>query len=109
MAYYDFDEHLVTDAAQVEQNMKIRLLMVKGEFFGDYTLGNIDFEALAKKANIPAVIDAANKATIKDTPGVLSIISYSSNYDTNTRVMNVSFSVQSQYGQITVQNFPVAI
>ena len=109
MAYYDFDEHTVADAAQCEQNMKMRLLMVKGEFFGDTTLGNIDFDALANKRNIPAVVDAANKATIKDTPGVVSIISYSSKFNSGTRVMEISFKVQSLYGPITVNQMAVQI
>lgn len=113
MAYTGFDELLVSDAAgspaQIAQNCKIRLLMVKGEYFNDSTRGNINFQDLATKNNIPAIIDACNKATIKDTPGVVSVNSYSSKYDTTKRTLEVTFSAQTMYGSFTVSNFPQVI
>jgi len=109
MAYYNFDEQLVSDLDQIKQNLKIRLLLVKGEYFADSTQGNIDFNLLSTKKNIPDFIDAANKATIKDTQGVVSILSYTSNYNTQTRIMNISFSVQTIYGSATLNNVQVML
>ena len=109
MVFTNYDGATVTGADQVRQNCKIRLLMIKGEYFGNSNLGNIDFNALANKTNIPAMIDAANKATIKATPEVLSLLSYTSNFDTSKRTLTISFSAQTIYGPITINNLVVAI
>jgi hypothetical protein len=108
MEYVNYDETTVSGIDQVRQNLKIRLLGVKGEFFENTTLGNIDFDAMAKKKGI-AVFDAANKATIKDTPGVLSIVSYSSSYNTQQRIMDISFVAQTIYGRATLTGLQVAL
>jgi hypothetical protein len=101
MEYINHDETTVSGSAQVLQHIKIRLLMVKGEFFGDSRLGNIDFKALSLKQNIPAMVDAWNKATIKGTPEVVAINSYSSIFDTQKRTLEIKFSVQTVYGKVT--------
>lgn len=109
MAYSNYDEQTVSGVDQVVQNIKIRLLMIAGEFFGDSTLGNINFQDLATKNNIPAIVDAANKVTIKDTPEVVSITSYTSVFNPTKRTMEISFKVQTIYGQATVNNMAVSI
>lgn len=106
MARSNYDEATVTGIDQIKQAVKMRLLTVIGEVFRNVTLGNINFKAMATKTNIPALINAANKTTIKSTPGITSIISYSSVYDTETRVVDVSFAAQTIYGQLTISNFP---
>lgn len=100
MHYSNYDEATVSGAAQVQQAIKIRLLLIKGEFFANSTLGNIDFQTLANKQNIPAVIDAANKATIKSTPEVVSLTSYVSKFNLVSRTMEISFSAETTYGTI---------
>ena len=108
MAYVNYDETVVTDTQydpkisgsgpnQIRQNIKIRLLMVKGEFFLNTTLGNIDFDALANKQKIQ---DALNKTTIKSTPGVISLTSYTSVFNSTSRALEVKFSATTQYGPI---------
>lgn len=107
LAYENYDEATVSGIDQVKQNIGIRLRMVKGEYFGDYTLGNIDFQALASKNNTVDMIDAATKATIQDTPEVVSLTFYASAFNPNTRVMNIVYSVQTIYGAIANQGISI--
>ena len=109
LSFKNYDLATVSGQAEVAQYIKIRLLTIKGEFFGNSTLGNINFQDLANKNNIPAIIDAANKATIKDVPEVVGINSYSSVFNAAKRTLEISFSVQTIYGQVTVNGFGVSL
>ena len=109
MVYNNYDEQLVTGADQVAQNIKTRLLWVKGEWFLDTTLGTIDFTVLATKASVKAMVDAAIKATIKDTPEVNTILSYSSTLDGKSRVLQVTFSADTRYGPVTSNTIRISV
>ena len=102
MAYSNYDEQIVSDAAQVMQNVQIRLKMIKGEFYRNQTAGNIDFDTLSQNGNIQGLLDASIKATIKSTPEVNSLLSYSSTVKAD-RVLAVGFSIDTIYGVVTTQ------
>ena len=100
MAYSGYDEQIVSDAEQVLQNIKIRLLFIKGEFFLNTQIGTIDFDTLASKNNVKNMVDAAIKATIKDTPEVTSILSYESTLNGPARTLNINFTAETIYGPV---------
>jgi hypothetical protein len=108
MEYVAFDEQTVSGVEQVGQHIKMRLLSVFGEFFTNSTLGNIDFSVFSQKKNVKSIMDAHNVVTIKSTPEVRSVISYSSELDEN-RVMTVSFKVSTDYGPVAVNNFGITL
>jgi len=104
MAFTGYDEQIVSDKDQVLQNIKIRLLLVMGELF-DNTLAGVDyFGQIFKKNADPAVIDALIQSTIKNTPEVVDLISYSSNLDRSQRSMSITFKVDTIYGQSEITN-----
>ena len=105
LAYENFDEQLVSGVDQVRQNILIRLLFVKGEYWLNPNLGCISFDMLSTKVNVQPLLDAAIKSTIVSTPEVISLLNYSSTLI--NRSLNVVFSVLTEYG--TISNEPVQI
>ena len=91
---------IVSSEDQLEQNLKIRLLFFKGEFFLDITKGLPFYEdILVKNPNLPN-IDNIIKAEIKDAEDVQELLEYNSNYDPQARTYDVSFKAQTSFGII---------
>ena len=101
IALVNGDTAIVSGIDQITQNIKITLLMVRGEYFGNPNLGTIDFDMLRDKAQ-KGTIDAIIKANIVDTPEVVSLDSYSSTQ--NGRCLMVSFTATTIYGQLAVNS-----
>jgi hypothetical protein len=99
----DFDEQTVEGIAQVLQNIKIRLLMVMGELFDNTRVG-VDYFGVIFQTKDPAVIDALLKSTIRSTPEVTDVVSYVSTVTPQSRLIVVSFKVQTIYGTASVSN-----
>jgi len=87
---------LANDPAAVAQAIQTRLRLSLGEFFLDTTDGTPWLtEILGPRANLNP--DAAIKQRILGTPGVTSIVSYSSSFDGGPRALSVNASVQTAY------------
>jgi len=93
---YDFE--LVTGIDKVVQQIKIRLLFFKGEWFLD-TLQGLPFydDIFVKNPNIPN-IDNIIKSEIVNTPNVKELLSYESDYDNTNRSLTITFEVDTLYG-----------
>jgi hypothetical protein len=85
----------------VAQAVKTRLGLYTGEWFLDTTDGTPwRTEVLGKYTK--DTYDAIIKARILDTQGVDEILAYSSSFDGNTRVLSISATINTIYGQTPV-------
>lgn len=98
----NFDLSIVEGADSVAQNVKIRLLFFRGEWFLDTTAGLPFYtDILVKNPNL-ANIDSIIKAEISETPEVNEITIYSSNFIRSQRKLNVEFTLNTEYGLIPI-------
>jgi hypothetical protein len=86
----------------VAQAVKTRLELFTGEWFLDTSAG-MPWRTKVLGKYTTTLYDFAIKQQITQTGGVLSLDSYSSNLDPNTRVLNVSAAISTIYGQATVE------
>lgn len=100
---------LVNTPACVAQAIETRLRLWLGDWFLDTTDGTpYNTQVLGERYN--KAPDAAIKNRILGTPGVTSIVSYSSQFDGNTRIFTVNAQVQTQYSVTPVSvSVPVAV
>ena len=85
----------------VAQNVKTRILLLKGEWFLDLSAGLPWLQKIMVK---PASVKLANliiRKTIQKTPGVSRIMQFSSYYDENTRKLFIEATVLTIYDEIT--------
>lgn len=95
----DNDLQIASGADQLEQNLKIRLMFFKNEWFLDTDSGVPYYEnILVKNPNI-GNIESIYKAIIMDTPGVQEILEFKSEFDNTTREYSISFKVRTDYGE----------
>lgn len=104
MAYDGVNQSVVSGRDQVKQNLKIRLLMIQGEWFLNSQLGLPLFSQILVKNPDYSAIDVLIKATILDTPEVVEITSYSSTVNKSARHMTVNFQATTIYGDVTINN-----
>lgn len=93
----------VSEADQLEQNLKIRLRFFFSEWFLNVNKGLPFYsDILVKNPNVPN-IDAILKAEIKDTEGVEEILEYESIFDNTARTYTINFTVRTIYGEGDLQ------
>ncbi len=86
----------------VAQAVLTRLRLWRGEWFIDITDGtpwNTEILGKRQKGRNP---DTAIRTRILQTKGVTEILSYSSNYDGNTRRLTVDATIGTTYGTATI-------
>ena len=93
---------IIDGQTEIKQSLKTRLLMVKGDWYLDTTTGLPYYEDIWVKNPNLANIDALIKAEILDTPGVTGLIAYDSEFDDTLRKLTVSFTVDTNNGQIPI-------
>lgn len=93
---------LVDSPACVRQAVLTRLKLWQGEWFVDVTDGTPYKQQILGKPN-NGNPDAAIKQRILGTPGVSSIVSYSSTFDAASRSFSVQATIQTQFGTAAVQ------
>lgn len=95
------DNFFVDSIAGVAQAIKSRLLLATGEWPLDTSEGT-PYSTKILGMNRRNTYDAAFKARILGTTGVISIADYSSSYDESNRSVTVSCTVNTTYGTTTV-------
>lgn len=103
LVYTGYDGATVSERAQLAQHVKIRLLWIRGEWFLNTELGLPYFKEILVKNPDLSAIDIMLKATILETPGILSLISYSSEIIKTIRKLNVSFVAESEFGTFSLE------
>lgn len=94
-------DFLIDQPEAPAQAVLTRLSLWTGDWFLDLTEGTpYRGDVLGKYNQINH--DAAIKQRILQTPGVNSILTYSSTYDGNTRLLSVSATIDTTYGQATI-------
>jgi hypothetical protein len=86
--------------ADVAQAIKIRLLLIKGEWFLDTDAGVPYFESIWIKGPNIEQIKAIFRKTIVDTPGVSELREFDVTYDNAQRSLTVTFTADSDEGEI---------
>ncbi len=95
----------VTDAEQVAQHVRTRLLFYLGEWFLDLLKGLPYLQQIfVKPANLP-LVESLLKAEIARTPEVNRLISYEMEFNKSTRVLRVAFSAETIHGVISSNLF----
>ncbi len=103
----NFNLQLVENLDQVEQSLKNRLLTFLQEWFLDTTAGLPFYDdILIKNPNIPD-IENIIKAKIIDTPKVIELVEFNSNFDNAARSYSVTFKAKTEFGivELTVSLF----
>lgn len=90
--------HLTSGITGVVQAVRIRLLLFKNEWFMNLDAGVPYYEEiLGEKFNEPLLRQRLSEA-IKDTPGVVEILSLVIQYSGTTRRVGVTWSVRCEFG-----------
>jgi hypothetical protein len=88
----------------VGQCITTRLGLWQGQWYLDLPDGTPYLAKILGKYT-GSTADVAIQSRILGTPGVQSIVNYSSSLDRNTRVWNVNATVQTMFGQIIVTGY----
>jgi len=90
---------VVSEADQLEQNLKIRLQFFLSEWFLNVNKGLPFYsDILVKNPNIPNV-DSIIKAEILDTIGVVELLKYISTFDNVERLYSIEFTIRTVFGE----------
>lgn len=90
----------VSEGAEVVQHVRSRLLFYRGEWFLDLTVGVPYFQTIFTKPVNLATIESELKLIIVQTDGINKLLTFSMDFDSNTRKLDVSFSAETDYGII---------
>lgn len=97
------------DATYLAQKLRSRLQLIEGESQLDVTEGIPYFtQIFVKPVDLPGVASIF-KSTIINTEGVNELLTFDYDLDTTQRVLSVSFSVNSIYGDFEIKDFTLNI
>jgi hypothetical protein len=103
------DIALVSGQDEIVQNLKIRLWFYLGEYFLDADAGvPMHQNIFGKKIDI-ADIDRVYKVAILSSPDVISLESFTSEFDKQNRTYRFRFSVLTSLGVVEFENEGVQI
>lgn len=94
----------------IAQTIKTRLKLFLGEYFRDITEGVPWFEkpdgsnGILQKGYSLTQVESLLRNTISRTTGVLTILSFNSDYDENRRQLTVNAIVATEYGTVEVSD-----
>lgn len=94
-----WDDTDVSNAAQVAQNITIRLKLIQGEWFLNTQLGVPWFEKIFVKNPDLSAIDIIIKSVISETPEVTGIVAYSSQILRASRKIKITVIATTIYSE----------
>lgn len=97
-----------TDSADhLAQKLRSKLQLIRGESQLDTTAGIAYFtDIFVKPVDLPAVASIF-KATIINTEGVNELLSFDYDLDTSGRELTISFSISTDYDDISIDDLVV--
>lgn len=91
-------QQFVSEREEIAQTVKTRLRLFLGEYFRDIRDGTPWYEQILGKFTSLDAAEAALRNRITNTPGVIRLTSFSTDFDINTRAYSVSAGILTQYG-----------
>lgn len=95
-------QQFIAGKEEVAQTIKTRLYLFLGEYFRDITDGTDWFGKILGKGKGLQTAEATIRRRIAQTPGALSVVEFSTDFDLPTRTLSVSCGVVTPYGQTTI-------
>jgi hypothetical protein len=103
LAVETFELMIVEGIDQIKQKLKIRLQFFSGEWYLDTTVGVRYMQDVFVKNPQLSKMQSIFKAVIVETTGVTALTAFSTTYNASTREFEVSFTVETIYGTLTMQ------
>lgn len=91
-------EQFLTEREEIAQTIRTRLALFLGEYFRNITDGTPWYEQILGKGASRDTAEAVLRNRIAQTTGVVRLVSFSSDFDLNTRKLSVSAGVLTTYG-----------
>lgn len=92
-------EQFISGQSEIAQTVLTRLRLFLGEYFRDVTDGTPWYEQILGKFTSLSAAEAALRGRIANTPGVIRLISFSADFDINTRRYSVTTGILTAFGQ----------
>lgn len=103
LVFEDFDFAYVGGVNQIAQNLAIRLRFIQGEWFLNILAGVPYYQYFFIKNPNQIQIETFLKDEIANTPGILDITSFSSDFDGKNRKFTVNFGCRSINGNLEME------
>lgn len=92
-----------SNGESIQQRLKIKLWSFQGEWYWNTDYGVPYFQSiLGQKATSKEDVDDIFRDQITSTPGVISLLSYSSDFDSTLRAFSLDFKVLATDGPVDV-------
>lgn len=91
-------KQFTTEVEEIAQTVKTRLRLFIGEYFRDVTDGTPWWESILGKEGTLSSKEAIIKSRILRTDGVVRLVSFSTDFDINTRIYTVNAGILTKYG-----------
>jgi len=92
-------QQFINEIHEVEQTVRTRLNLFLGEYFRDVTDGTPWYEQILGKFASLSAAEAALRARIANTPDVIRITRFDSQFDIATRSYDVQADILTVYGE----------
>lgn len=87
---------------EIAQTIKTRLALFLGEYFRNIQEGTPWYEQILGKFVSLDTVEAVLRARIANTPGVIRLTSFSTDFDLDARKYSLTAGVLTQYGDLEV-------
>lgn len=98
----------ITERDEIAQTIRTRLKLFLAEYFRNINDGTPWFQSILNKRGTVTSKDAIIKQRIVQTPGVIELVSFSTDYDINLRKYSITAAVDTQFGTVPI-NFSESI
>lgn len=88
--------------AEIAQTIRTRLALYLGEYFRDIKEGTPWYEQILGKFVSLDIVEAALRNRISNSPGVVRIAAFATDFDLDNRKYSVTASVLTEYGILEV-------
>lgn len=91
-------EQFIRERAEIAQTVMTRLRLFLGEYFRDITDGTPWYEQILGKFQSLSNAEAALRARIANTEGVIRLTYFRASFDINTRKYSVTAGILTKFG-----------
>lgn len=92
----------ISERDEIAQTIRTRLRLFLGEYFRDITDGTPWFEQILGKGTSMDAREAALRNRIVNTPGVVRLTSFTTDFNLSSRKYTVTAGALTTYGLVTV-------